>query len=197
MKLVNQGGQISWSHSNELVNSYIEPFRKLKVDMAGKPFILVANMDKKPIAAFTDGRLELGKFSQKLGKSQKIAKALAHYKKETDQAEALAEKFDFNSALRKISYAVAKSKKEVPEISSTRNDLLNIKSTKLIYDDEEYKNWDTKITDIFNKKLDEASLLINSGKKREAALLLKKLYKAPKDQFSRHKEIKPLYQKCK
>ena len=165
--------------------------------MQANPFLLVATMDKTPIAAFTGGLIELDKFSQKLGKSKEIAKVLAHYKKEIDQAEALAEKFDFKSALRKISYAVAKSKKEVAEISSTRNDLLNIKSTKLIHDDEVYENWNTKITDIFNKKLDEASLLINSGKKREAALLLKKLYKAPKDQFSRHKEIKPLYQKCK
>ena len=38
--------------------------------MQANPFLLVATMDKTPIAAFTGGLIELDKFSQKLGKSK-------------------------------------------------------------------------------------------------------------------------------
>lgn len=198
MKLVIVGEEISWSHSSKLINSYIEPFRKMKVDMNGKPFVLISSIDKKTIAAFTNGRKEFNGATQKLNKSLTLVKSFEFYKKELAQAEKLAGKLDFNSALNKIKYAINKSKKEISKISESRNELLNIPdSTELIHNENDYKKWTARIVELFNGKLDKASELIDKGAKKEAALLLKNLYKAPKAHFSRFGEIKDLYKKCK
>lgn len=166
--------------------------------MRGLPFVIIATTDKTPIAVFNEGRNELGGAAQKLTKAFKIVKTLDSYTKELEQAEQIAKKFDFKSALRKISYAVNKAKKEIPKISTNRNELLSITDkTSIIYEEGHYKQWEEDIIDIFNSMLDEASELITNGKKREAVILLKKLYKAPKESFPRFKEIKELYEKCK
>ena len=64
---------ISFSHTNDVLNTYIEPFKELKVDMNGMPFVLFVTPGSKIPLAVLMGRQGLKNASKKIKQIVKLA----------------------------------------------------------------------------------------------------------------------------